>query len=93
MRLINTTTLELEEFFDANIPKYAILSHRWGPDEVTYEDYLAGKNQSGAGYQKILDLCRLAGNSTDTSIFGGTFWAFFCSGPQTLGYPIPVGMD
>ncbi|KAK0719230.1 heterokaryon incompatibility protein-domain-containing protein [Lasiosphaeris hirsuta] len=35
MRLINTTTLELEEFPGANVPPYAILSHTWGKDELT----------------------------------------------------------
>lgn len=66
MRLINTISLELKEFFDSQIPKYAILSHRWGEDEVTFEEYTSGQNQKVAtyrlksGYQKILDLCRIA---------------------------------
>ncbi|PMD24631.1 HET-domain-containing protein [Hyaloscypha hepaticicola] len=30
MRLLNTATSKLEEFSGSNIPKYAILSHRWG---------------------------------------------------------------
>jgi hypothetical protein len=38
MRLINTTTIELNEFFDKHIPPYAILSHTWGEDEVTFKD-------------------------------------------------------
>ncbi|KXH39011.1 HET domain-containing protein [Colletotrichum salicis] len=38
MRLINVNSLRLEEFFDDSIPKYAILSHTWGKDEVTYQD-------------------------------------------------------
>ncbi|KAF9881118.1 hypothetical protein CkaCkLH20_01268 [Colletotrichum karsti] len=38
MRLVNVYTLELEEFFDADIPEYAILSHTWGKDEVTFQD-------------------------------------------------------
>lgn len=29
MRLINTKTLELEDFFDLHVPPYAILSHTW----------------------------------------------------------------
>ena len=37
MRLINTSTLEQKDFFDP--PFYAILSHRWGEQEVSYEDY------------------------------------------------------
>ncbi|KAK3382085.1 heterokaryon incompatibility protein-domain-containing protein [Lasiosphaeria ovina] len=35
MRLINVSTLEIQEFYGADIPPYAILSHRWGRDEVT----------------------------------------------------------
>ena len=38
MRLINVKTGALEEFSAANIPKYAILSHTWGDDEVTFQD-------------------------------------------------------
>jgi Heterokaryon incompatibility protein (HET) len=39
MRLLNARTKKLEEFFDKNIPKYAILSHTWGDDEVTFRDF------------------------------------------------------
>ncbi|KAK0649143.1 heterokaryon incompatibility protein-domain-containing protein [Cercophora newfieldiana] len=38
MRLINTHTLKLEEFH-GSIPPYAILSHRWETEEVTFDDY------------------------------------------------------
>ncbi|KAM0715688.1 hypothetical protein Q7P37_009187 [Cladosporium fusiforme] len=58
MRLLNTETLELEEFF--NPPEYAILSHRWGPDEVTYERYLTQRDLKGQGYDKIVNCCRFA---------------------------------
>lgn len=37
MRLLNTSTLELEEFF-IDIPDYAILSHTWGEGEVSFQD-------------------------------------------------------
>ncbi|KAF5363040.1 hypothetical protein D9758_012636 [Tetrapyrgos nigripes] len=37
MRLLNTKTLRLEEFFD-EIPPYAILSHTWEDEEVTFQD-------------------------------------------------------
>ncbi|CAI0651187.1 unnamed protein product [Colletotrichum noveboracense] len=54
MRLINVDTLALEEFIGDNIPRYAILSHTWGPDEVCYQDW---KNMAVArertGFQKI----------------------------------------
>jgi hypothetical protein len=39
MRLLNVRTRELEEFFEKRIPKYAILSHTWGEDEVTFREF------------------------------------------------------
>ncbi|KAF3811171.1 Vegetative incompatibility protein HET-E-1 [Colletotrichum gloeosporioides] len=38
MRLINVETLELEEFFDEDTPEFAILSHTWGKEEVSFQD-------------------------------------------------------
>ncbi|KAH8906238.1 hypothetical protein BR93DRAFT_738934 [Coniochaeta sp. PMI_546] len=38
MRLINTTTLELEEF-QGLVPAYAILSHTWGSEEVSLQEW------------------------------------------------------
>jgi Heterokaryon incompatibility protein (HET) len=39
MRLINVQTFLLEEFFEPNVPKYLILSHTWGADEVTFQEF------------------------------------------------------
>ena len=58
MRLLNTTTLEFREFFKP--PPYAILSHRWGEDEVSFSDYQSGSNRDGPGYQKIVSCCAFA---------------------------------
>ena len=60
MRLLHTTELRFEEFYDDQIPRYAILSHRWGPDEVSYQDFLAGRETGGSGYKKILQACQIA---------------------------------
>lgn len=66
MRLINTTTLQFEEFSDVdNAPPYAILSHTWNDNqEVTYQDYertLHRKNPvDGIGYSKIYAAADLA---------------------------------
>jgi hypothetical protein len=38
MRLIRGNTLELVEFSDSDIPPYAILSHTWGSEEITYQE-------------------------------------------------------
>ena len=60
MRLLNTQNLTLQEFHGRNIPRYAILSHRWGDAEVSYQDYRDGKLTDGSGFSKILELCKLA---------------------------------
>ena len=61
MRLINTTTLELHEFLDSSkIPRYAILSHRWGDDEISYKDYRKGRRLDSQGFQKIQCFCHKA---------------------------------
>lgn len=41
----------LNEYFD--IPPYAILSHTWGYDEVTFKDLINGQGKKKAGYSKI----------------------------------------
>lgn len=38
MRLINATTLKLETFAEDATPPYAILSHTWGTDEVSFQE-------------------------------------------------------
>ena len=60
MRLINTRTLELEEFIGHHIPRYAILSHTWEEEEVTYEDYVSGNHKRKKGYDKLRMTCVLA---------------------------------
>jgi hypothetical protein len=56
MWLLNNITLELKEFFDKNIPRYAILSHTWSDDEVTFEELQVGLGRNKKGYKKI-ELC------------------------------------
>ena len=60
MRLLNTNTFELDEFFGANIPPYAILSHRWGNGEVTFKDLVEGKGPRKEGWVKIVGCCAQA---------------------------------
>lgn len=62
MRLIDTKTLNLQEFIDGTIPKYAILSHTWEPgQEVTLHE-MAALDAAGRknGFSKIRETCRLA---------------------------------
>jgi hypothetical protein len=60
MRLLqcdNNGDLSLIEFFESAIPKYAILSHRWGAEEVTLADLKNSNGKKMAGYGKI-QFCR-----------------------------------
>lgn len=43
----------LTKFFDSDIPKYAILSHTWGAEEVIFKDLMESTSKSKAGYGKI----------------------------------------
>lgn len=47
MRLINTKSMELVEFFDKDVPEYAILSHTWEEEEITFEEYMCAFSASG----------------------------------------------
>ncbi|KAK0641950.1 heterokaryon incompatibility protein-domain-containing protein [Cercophora newfieldiana] len=62
MKLINTTTLELEHFPEEQAPRYAILSHTWGDDEVTFQDMqgASSEREGKNGYDKIVRTCREA---------------------------------
>jgi hypothetical protein len=57
MRLLNVKTLQLETFYDENIPRYAALSHTWGDEEVTFEDLTNDKKRKKKGWRKIFASC------------------------------------
>ncbi|KAH6654281.1 heterokaryon incompatibility protein-domain-containing protein [Truncatella angustata] len=58
MRLLNAESRQLCEFFGSEIPEYAILSHTWGKDEVSYRDIRKVPNhREKAGYAKINGCC------------------------------------
>jgi hypothetical protein len=42
------------------VPKYAILSHTWGDEEVTFKDMVESTGKGKAGYEKIRFCARLA---------------------------------
>ncbi|KAF2968996.1 hypothetical protein GQX73_g4567 [Xylaria multiplex] len=60
MRLINTQTLDLEEFQNEHGLRYAILSHRWEECEVTLQDIESGQARSKLGFAKIEQCCKQA---------------------------------
>jgi hypothetical protein len=60
MRLLNTKTLQLKEFFLHQVPGYVILSHTWGEEEVTFEDVKLGQAKLRKGYKKLQGTCKQA---------------------------------
>jgi hypothetical protein len=60
MRLLNSLTVLLDVFPDDRIPQYAILSHRWEDDEVSFEDMQNGNAKQKKGYVKIQQTCQQA---------------------------------
>ncbi|KAF1814172.1 HET-domain-containing protein, partial [Eremomyces bilateralis CBS 781.70] len=59
MRLLNVSTRKLEEFQGPR-PRYAILSHTWGKEEVTFEDLKTSDYTEKLGYKKIDGCCKQA---------------------------------
>ena len=60
MRLLNVRTYKLHEFIGNDIPRYAILSHRWESEEVTFQALQAGEGPGMKGWYKIEGCCRQA---------------------------------
>ncbi|KAK3940661.1 hypothetical protein QBC46DRAFT_353953 [Diplogelasinospora grovesii] len=56
MRLLERNSageISLTQDFVFNVPRYAILSHTWGPDEVLFKELVDGTGKSKLGYHKI----------------------------------------
>ncbi|KAK2614193.1 hypothetical protein N8I77_001042 [Diaporthe amygdali] len=64
MRLINATSLKIEEFGPRNLPKYAILSHTWGDCEPTFAEWCSVVTRrwksSKPGFAKVFATCKQA---------------------------------
>ena len=61
MRLLNTRTLELDDFSARERPPYAILSHTWAAGEVLFGDMAdLTKARAKAGFAKLQGACDLA---------------------------------
>jgi ankyrin repeat protein len=60
MRLLHTTERKLKQYASNNIPLYAILSHTWGENEITFQDIEAGNAETRVEYEKIRNTCALA---------------------------------
>lgn len=61
MRLLDTTSLDFRDF-EAPPELYAILSHRWRHDEVSFKQYRKNREliKHQAGYSKIVEFCAVA---------------------------------
>lgn len=64
MRLLDTWTLRLEDFAEANLRsvRYVILSHTWENEEITFEDIQGDQilAQRKAGFAKVRNSCSQA---------------------------------
>ncbi|KAF5362838.1 hypothetical protein D9758_007136 [Tetrapyrgos nigripes] len=71
MRLLNTNTLRVQEFF-TEIPRYAILSHTWEDEEITFQD--------------IQNLATLADTCNGRQVTFNDIQAFFHPAQPKKGY-------
>lgn len=61
MILIHTSTLQLHHVSELRQTPYAILSHTWGHEEVSYQDFGNPEQaKSKSSYDKIVKTCQLA---------------------------------
>lgn len=60
MRLLNVRTYGLEEFFEPDVPPYAILSHRWEQGEITFTDIKNNAFRGKEAYNKLQFACKQA---------------------------------
>lgn len=75
MRLINTSTLKLEQ---PQVRKfsYAILSHTWSDDEVSFQEFTSRRPPTEKeGYTKIVNSCDIARNN---KLSRGYLWVDTC---------------
>lgn len=68
MRLLDTKKLEVVLVREDAIPPYAILSHTWGPNEVSLQDMngfrAKTKQRNREGFKKIIGAAKLAASHT-----------------------------
>ena len=57
MRLLHTTSFQFKEFFDSQVPKYAISSHRWEGLEVSFQEFEDSLKKRSPALNKVLECC------------------------------------
>ncbi|KAK7926496.1 heterokaryon incompatibility protein-domain-containing protein [Apiospora marii] len=60
MRLLNTTTFRLESVTPDFSPRYAVLSHRWTSDEVSFREIHTTAAKKRPAFDKIRKCCEVA---------------------------------
>lgn len=60
MHLLHTKTHKLEQFGAHELPLYAILSHTWGKDEITFQDIQTADVENDSRCEKIRNACSVA---------------------------------
>jgi len=68
--------IKLEEYFGSQIPPYAILSHTWGKEEVTFQDITSSTQHPThkAGFAKIQRCCTKAAQDGYEYVWIDTCW-------------------
>jgi Heterokaryon incompatibility protein (HET) len=71
MRLLERQSdghLVLRDFTGRDVPAYAILSHTWNKEEVTFQEVEAGTGKHKAGWKKI-DFCAIQAGADSLQYF------------------------
>ncbi|KAK4539805.1 hypothetical protein LTR36_010339 [Oleoguttula mirabilis] len=58
MRLLHTAKLVFEEFFENEVPPYAILSHRWDAKELSFQEF--EDSRASPKFEKVKSFCAFA---------------------------------
>lgn len=75
MRLIDVTNMKLVQFFDElQIPRYGILSHRWGSEELSFQDLHKLLVKRHPGYEKIKRFCEEVNKEEIKYAWIDTYW-------------------
>lgn len=76
MWLLTTTSLRLEFFHDASRCRYAIVSHTWTDDEVSFQEIQLKSEDliERKGYQKVVSSCEQARRDGFRYVWIDTCW-------------------
>ncbi len=58
MRLLNVYNLSFHAFKEHELPPYAIASHRWEEEEVSFAEVYHKQNTWKMGFRKVADFCQ-----------------------------------